>query len=197
MCKMDELLEISHSLINNTSLEFERYLKDQIAWDEKLIGIKGARGTGKTTLILQYLKKKKSEGLLVAYFSLDELYFLENNLLQTAKTFYQTGGKVLALDEVHKYPSWSRELKNLHDRYPDLQIIFSGSSIIDISKQEGDISRRAIMYELHGLSFRAYLKIKHKLALPLLKWIKYFSQKEILDSYFPTILNLSPILMII
>jgi predicted AAA+ superfamily ATPase len=72
MCKMDELLEISHSLINNTSLEFERYLKDQIAWDEKLIGIKGARGTGKTTLILQYLRKKKSEGLLVAYFSLDE-----------------------------------------------------------------------------------------------------------------------------
>ena len=118
MCKMDELLEISHSLINNTSLEFERYLKDQIAWDEKLIGIKGARGTGKTTLILQYLKKKKSEGLLVAYFSLDELYFLENNLLQTAKTFYQTGGKVLALDEVHKYPSWSRELKNLHDLLP-------------------------------------------------------------------------------
>lgn len=185
MCKMDELLEISHSLINNTSLEFERYLKDQIAWDEKLIGIKGARGTGKTTLILQYLKKKKSEGLLVAYFSLDELYFLENNLLQTAKTFYQTGGKVLALDEVHKYPSWSRELKNLHDRYPDLQIIFSGSSIIDISKQEGDISRRAIMYELHGLSFREYLKIKHKLALPLLKMDQILFPEGDIRQLFP------------
>ena len=126
LCKMEELLEISHSLIGRTSLSFERYLKDKIAWDEKLIGIKGARGTGKTTLILQYLKRKKDEGFQVTYFSLDELFFLENSLVETAKAFYQNGGKILALDEVHKYPGWSREIKNLHDRYSDLQIIFFG-----------------------------------------------------------------------
>lgn len=182
---MEELLEISDSLIGRTSLSFERYLKDKIAWDEKLIGIKGARGTGKTTLILQYLKRKKEEGFQVAYFSIDELFFLENSLVDTAKTFYQNGGKVLALDEVHKYPGWSRELKNLHDRYSDLQIIFSGSSIIDISKVEGDISRRAIIYELHGLSFREYLLFRKHLDLPLLNLDQVLSSSNDLRSFFP------------
>jgi len=182
---MEELLEISHSLIGRTSLSFERYLKDKIAWDEKLIGIKGARGTGKTTLILQYLKRKKDEGFQVTYFSLDELFFLENSLVETAKAFYQNGGKILALDEVHKYPSWSREIKNLHDRYSDLQIIFSGSSIIDISKVEGDISRRAIIYELHGLSFREYLLFKKNLVLPLLSLEQIISSTNDLRSFFP------------
>ncbi|KPQ15857.1 MAG: ATPase with DUF4143 domain [Algoriphagus marincola HL-49] len=182
---MEELLEISHSLIGRTSLSFERYLKDKIAWDEKLIGIKGARGTGKTTLILQYLKRKKDEGFQVTYFSLDELFFLENSLVETAKAFYQNGGKILALDEVHKYPGWSREIKNLHDRYSDLQIIFSGSSIIDISKVEGDISRRAIIYELHGLSFREYLLFKKNLVLPLLSLEQIISSTNDLRSFFP------------
>jgi predicted AAA+ superfamily ATPase len=166
-------------------LSFERYLKDKIAWDEKLIGIKGARGTGKTTLILQYLKRKKDEGFQVTYFSLDELFFLENSLVETAKAFYQNGGKILALDEVHKYPGWSREIKNLHDRYPDLQIIFSGSSIIDISKVEGDISRRAIIYELLGLSFREYLLFKKNLVLPLLNLEQIISSTNDLRSFFP------------
>jgi hypothetical protein len=182
---MEELLEISDSLIGRTSLSFERYLKDKIAWDEKLIGIKGARGTGKTTLILQYLKRKKDEGFQVTYFSLDELFFLENSLVETAKAFYQNGGKILALDEVHKYPGWSREIKNLHDRYSDLQIIFSGSSIIDISKVEGDISRRAIIYELHGLSFREYLLFKKNLVLPLLNLEQIISSTNDLRSFFP------------
>ncbi|WP_288369720.1 AAA family ATPase [uncultured Algoriphagus sp.] len=182
---MEELLEISYSLIGRTSLSFERYLKDKIAWDEKLIGIKGARGTGKTTLILQYLKRKKDEGFQVTYFSLDELFFLENSLVETAKAFYQNGGKILALDEVHKYPGWSREIKNLHDRYSDLQIIFSGSSIIDISKVEGDISRRAIIYELHGLSFREYLLFKKNLVLPLLSLEQIVSSTNDLRSFFP------------
>jgi len=182
---MEELLEISHSLIGRTSLSFERYLKDKIAWDEKLIGIKGARGTGKTTLILQYLKRKKDEGFQVTYFSLDELFFLENSLVETAKAFYQNGAKILALDEVHKYPGWSREIKNLHDRYSDLQIIFSGSSIIDISKVEGDISRRAIIYELHGLSFREYLLFKKNLVLPLLSLEQIIFSTNDLRSFFP------------
>jgi len=113
------------------------------------------------------------------------LFFLENSLVETAKAFYQNGGKILALDEVHKYPGWSREIKNLHDRYSDLQIIFSGSSIIDISKVEGDISRRAIIYELHGLSFREYLLFKKNLVLPLLSLEQIISSTNDLRSFFP------------
>ncbi|WP_192347521.1 ATP-binding protein [Algoriphagus sp. Y33] len=165
---MEELLDISNLLIDNTKIDFKRYLYEKIDWGERLIGIKGARGTGKTTLVFQYLKEKKLEGVQVSYFSLDELFFLSNNLLDTVKRFYQSGGKIVALDEVHKYPTWSKEIKNLYDRYPDLQIVFTGSSIVDISKEEGDLSRRAVMYELHGLSYREFLKLYHDQDLPVI-----------------------------
>ncbi|MDR7128574.1 putative AAA+ superfamily ATPase [Algoriphagus sp. 4150] len=165
---MEELLDISNLLIDSTRIDFKRYLYEKIDWGERLIGIKGARGTGKTTLVFQYLKEKKLAGVQVSYFSLDELFFLSNSLLDTIKRFYQSGGKIVALDEVHKYPTWSREIKNLYDRYPDLQIVFTGSSIVDISKEEGDLSRRAVMYELHGLSYREFLKLYHNQDLPII-----------------------------
>ncbi|WP_057937120.1 ATP-binding protein [Algoriphagus resistens] len=165
---MEELLDISNLLLDNTKFNFKRYLYEKIDWGERLIGIKGARGTGKTTLVFQYLKEKKREGAQVSYFSLDELFFLSNSLLDTVKRFYQSGGKIVALDEVHKYPTWSKEIKNLYDRYPDLQIVFTGSSIVDISKEEGDLSRRAVMYELHGLSYREFLKLYHDQDLPVI-----------------------------
>ncbi|WP_439488019.1 ATP-binding protein [Algoriphagus sp.] len=165
---MEELLDISNLLIDNTKFDFKRYLYEKIDWGERLIGIKGARGTGKTTLVFQYLKEKKLEGVQVSYFSLDELFFLSNSLLDTVRSFYQSGGKIVALDEVHKYPTWSKEIKNLYDRYPDLQIVFTGSSIVDISKEEGDLSRRAVMYELHGLSYREFLKLYHDQDLPVI-----------------------------
>lgn len=154
---MEELLEISEKLVAEAPAGFKRYLIQKINWTERLIGIKGARGTGKTTLLLQWLSEKKLPPTQAAYFSLDELYFTTHSLLETAKRFRQLGGKILALDEVHKYPGWATEIKNLYDRYPDLQIIFTGSSIIDISREEGDLSRRAMMYELKGLSYREYL----------------------------------------
>ena len=175
---MEELLDISDLLIARTKVDFKRYLYGKIAWDERLIGIKGARGTGKTTLVLQYLKQKKSENIKTAYFSLDELFFLSNTLVDTVKSFYHSGGQIVALDEVHKYPTWSKEIKNLYDRYPDLQLIFTGSSIVDISKEEGDLSRRAVMHELHGLSYREYLKLHHQLDLPEI------SLEQILDPAF-------------
>ncbi|MBN2746341.1 MAG: ATP-binding protein [Bacteroidales bacterium] len=157
---MNELIDISKKRILGISQDFTRYLYTRIDWNKRLIGIKGARGTGKTTLILQWLSKSGISLNQTAYFSVDDLYFANHTLVETARDFYNLGGKIIAFDEVHKYPEWSKEIKIIYDRYQDLKIIFSGSSIIDIAKQEGDLSRRAVMYELVGLSFREYLSLK-------------------------------------
>lgn len=176
LCKMDELLIISDKLITQTPESFTRYLFNEINWDSQLIGVKGARGTGKTTLLLQYLKKSGQKKK--AYFSLDELYFTQNTLLETIEAFYKNGGKIVVLDEVHKYENWSKEIKNLHDRYKDLQIIFTGSSIIDLNKQEADLSRRAVIYELQGLSFREFLNFEHDIELPILNLDDLLNKEE-------------------
>lgn len=166
---MEELLEQSDSAIERTPVNLKRYLYQEINWQARLIGIKGARGTGKTTLLLQWLREKGLPGKKAAYFSLDDIYFTTNPLVDTAKKFHKQGGEIMVLDEVHKYPNWSREIKNLYDQYPDLQIVFTGSSIIDIAKQQGDLSRRALMYELHGLSYREFLQFTGVLDLPPVK----------------------------
>jgi predicted AAA+ superfamily ATPase len=164
---MITLLEQSERLVSNVSLDFKRYLFDFIKWDNRLIGIKGARGTGKTTLLLQWIKEQNLPTEKAVYFSLDDLYFTKNSLKETVSQFYKNGGLVLVLDEVHKYKNWSQEIKNCYDFFPDLKIIFTGSSIIDITKQEGDLSRRALLYELVGLSFREYLKMLKIIDLPV------------------------------
>ena len=156
---MITLLEQSERLVSSVSLDFKRCLYDFIKWENRLIGIKGARGTGKTTLLLQWIKEQNLPTVKAAYFSLDDLYFTKHTLKDTVSQFYKNGGLILVLDEVHKYKNWSQEIKNCYDFYPDLKIIFTGSSIIDITKQEGDLSRRALLYELVGLSFREYLKM--------------------------------------
>lgn len=163
---MFKLLEQSENLLAHIPLDFKRYLFDQIKWNNRLIGIKGARGTGKTTMLLQWLKLQDLPADKAAYFSLDDLYFTQHHLKDTVRDFYMQGGKILVLDEVHKYSNWSAEIKNCYDFFPDLKIIFTGSSIIDISKQEGDLSRRALIYELPGLSFREYLSMKGIINLP-------------------------------
>lgn len=165
---MITLLEQSERLIANVTLDFKRFLFHVVKWDNRLIGIKGARGTGKTTLLLQWIKEQNLPVEKAAYFSLDDLYFTAHTLKDTVAQFYKNGGILLALDEVHKYKNWSQEIKNAHDFYPDLKIIFTGSSIIDISKQEGDLSRRALMYELPGLSYREYLSLQGIIDLPAL-----------------------------
>jgi len=185
---MEILLEQSARLLNYTSLDFKRYLHGDINWKERLIGIKGARGVGKTTLLLQHLKELSLPASKAAYFAMDDLYFSGHSLKETADTFYKQGGRALALDEVHKYPGWSGEIKNLYDFYPDLQIFFTGSSIIDISKEEGDLSRRALLYDLPGLSFREYLIMKGVANLPVLSLYEILHQPEsygkFLDSSF-------------
>jgi hypothetical protein len=153
-------------LVSRVNTAFKRYLYNRINWENRLIGIKGARGTGKTTLILQRLNDMGKAAGEAAYFSLDDLYFASHSFMDTADTFYKEGGKYLFLDEVHKFQGWAQVIKNLYDFYPDLQIVFTGSSIIDMAREEADLSRRALMHELHGLSFREYLVYKNGQELP-------------------------------
>lgn len=164
---MNTLLEQSAYQLSNVSLDFKRFLFDKIKWNNRLIGINGARGTGKTTLLLQWLKQQNLPVSKAAYFSLDDLYFTNHSLKETVTQFHKQGGKFLVLDEVHKYKNWSTEIKNIYDIYADLKIIFTGSSIINISKLQADLSRRAIIYELPGLSFREFLLLKYKIQIPI------------------------------
>lgn len=112
---MNTLLEQSEYLLENTSLEYKRFLFNEISWKNRLIGIKGARGTGKTTLCLQWLKEQNLSSKKAAYFSLDDLYFTHHSLKETLAQFHKQGGKLLVLDEVHKYKNWSVEIKNSYD----------------------------------------------------------------------------------
>lgn len=153
---MEQLNAIYRELIEKTSLNFKRYLINDVNWDARLIAIIGSRGTGKTTLMLQKIKldNKINESL---YVSIDNIYFSHNNLFDTVNYFYKYGGRCIYIDEVHKYKGWSQEIKNIYDSFPDLQIVFSGSSILDIYKGFGDLSRRVVPYFLKGMSFREYL----------------------------------------
>ncbi|MCH8524744.1 MAG: AAA family ATPase, partial [Balneolales bacterium] len=158
--RMESLYQKFETLLHHTSTNFRRYLYDTIAWDSRMIGIIGPRGVGKTTLILQYIKENLNSKRAL-YVSADDIYFAENKLIDLADDHYKNAGDYLFIDEIHKYPDWSRELKNIFDSYPDLNIVFTGSSVLDILKGSADLSRRALIYTLQGLSFREYLKLFH------------------------------------
>lgn len=168
---MDILYEFQDSLLAQTTDDFFRYLIDEINWNQRMLAIKGPRGTGKTTMILQYIKyrlQKPREQVL--YITADHYWFYTHNLVETADTFYKNGGRYLFIDEVHKYPHWSRELKNIYDGYPQLRIVFSSSSALDIYRGEADLSRRVITYELPGLSFREFLVLQGFPHMQAYKW---------------------------
>jgi len=160
---MDKLLEKSNRIIQSVQYRYERHVIGKINWEWRMNGIIGARGTGKTTLLLQKLQQLRKEGHDVLYVRLDDLYFTDHGIYEVAEAFRKNGGEYLYMDEVHKYPGWSRELKNIYDSLPELKLVFSGSSIIELTKQDADLSRRAIHYTLYGLSFREYLEFNHKL----------------------------------
>jgi len=169
---MERLFETSAKLINLVKTDFKRSLYYNIDWEQKLIEIIGSRGVGKTTLMLQKAKELlKVEKNSVVYFSLDDPYFFNNTIIETVEYLYKYGVKYIFFDEVHKYPpkhknyDWSSELKNIYDLYPDLNVIYSGSSIIAIYKGNGDLSRRKNTYMLNGLSFREYLEFNNLLNL--------------------------------
>jgi predicted AAA+ superfamily ATPase len=158
---MRKLYQKFETLLQNTPTDFKRYLYEEVSWNSRMTGIIGARGIGKTTLILQYIKENL-DSKRALYVSADDVYFGENKLLDLADTFYKNAGEYLFIDEIHKYFDWSRELKNIYDSFPALKIVFTGSSVLDILKGSSDLSRRAVIYTLHGLSFREYLKFFHK-----------------------------------
>jgi len=147
-----------HRKLEETNMCFERYLNSKINWDNRLTAITGARGTGKTTLLLQHIKKHHgTHPEEVLFVSLDNIYFSTHNLYSLADDFFSLGGKELYIDEVHKYPNWAQEIKNIYDDFPTLKVVFTGSSILQIFKANADLSRRVRHFQLYGLSFREFL----------------------------------------
>jgi len=161
---MENLFDSFYQHLSRTDTTFVRYLYSKIRWKNRLIAITGARGTGKTTLLLQYIKKtfgnKPQE---VLYVSLDNIWFTGNRLFDLATDFEKMGGKFLFIDEVHKYDNWSQEIKNIYDSCSGLQVVFTGSSMLEIYKGNADLSRRAMHYTLHGLSFREFILFEKRI----------------------------------
>lgn len=163
MIDYTNLIGISAKRIRNTKETFVRSIDKEINWNSRLIGIKGARGCGKTTLLLQHLKNNHMDLVSAGkalFVSLDNIWFAKNSLMDLADSFSKNGGKILYLDEVHKYDDWPIYIKNIYDDYPELQVVFTGSSLLQILDARADLSRRPVMYKMQGLSFREFLNIK-------------------------------------
>ena len=157
----NKLYEYMAELLKRTPLDFIRYKYDEINWNGRLVGIVGPRGVGKSTMVLQHIKQS-TEGHHL-YVSADNIYFTNYSLIDFADDFIKEGGTHLYIDEIHKYAGWSRELKQIYDMHPSLNIVFTGSSVLDIKRGEADLSRRALMYMMQGLSFREYLQLFHNI----------------------------------
>ena len=155
-------------LISQVSTRIVRETMNTIDWEKPLVAIRGSRGVGKTTLIRQYIKQKYGSNPGKAlYCVLDSMYFTNHTLLDLADHFHLMGGKHLFLDEVHRYPTWSREIKEITDLYPDMKITFTGSSLIQILNADADLSRRVLSYSMQGLSFREYLQFYKDIRFPI------------------------------
>ena len=158
---MEELFNRYQRISQKIQTDFVRSFMQEVNWNARLIGIKGARGVGKTTLLLQYLKINFTDNrALTLYVSLDSFAFRGKTLLGLADEFVRNGGKHLFLDEVHKYPNWAQELKNIYDDYSELQIVFTGSSLLEILNSRADLSRRVMIYHMQGLSFREFIMLE-------------------------------------
>jgi predicted AAA+ superfamily ATPase len=158
---MESLVSKFYSKLGATSTDFVRDTMYQVNWNARLIGLKGARGIGKTTLLLQYIKLHLSDQLdKTLYVSLDALWFNTNSLMDLVDEFSKKGGKYLFIDEVHKLQGWPQVLKNIYDENPHLNVVFTGSSLLEILNARADLSRRAVVYEMQGFSFREYLSIE-------------------------------------
>ncbi len=173
---MENLLLEFQSKIPRVSLDIQRYLVHQMDLSNRLIAVKGAGGAGKTTLLSQVAKLHLPLSSTL-YVSLDHIYFFDNKLYDLAKQFTQFGGTHLLLDEVHKYPNWSREIKLIYDNFPELNVIFTSSSMLEIYKSESDLSRRAVAYFLKELSFREFLSFEVNKTFPA------YSFSEILENH--------------
>lgn len=168
------LIQYMQEELNRTPTEFVRYINSEILWDDRMIGLVGPRGVGKSTLVKQRILASDDRSKWL-YVSADHTYFATHAISELADEWVKEGGVYLIIDEIHTYSGWSRELKQIYDAHGGLNIIFTGSSILDIKKGSADLSRRALMYQMQGLSFREYLKMFHDIGFPV------YSLSEILD----------------
>ncbi len=176
---MDAFLQQTFErLLAITDLSFKRYLYDSFQLS-RLTGIIGPRGVGKTTLMLQYIKEKLAKDQKVFYFSADAIYFRQSTLVEFINDLYNLEGhRFFFIDEIHKYANWEQELKNLYDAFPDIKIVYSGSSMLELVKGSHDLSRRAKLYHLSGMSFREYLNFSQKNDLKAIKLSKLLSNPQ-------------------
>lgn len=170
---MDKLFEHFQKLLRETNTSFFRYIYTDINWKNRMIGLTGPRGIGKTTLVLQHIKKTLNPADTL-YVTAEDFYFAGNRLIDLADAFVKRGGKYLFIDEIHKYKEWAKELKLIYDYHSELNVVFTGSSVLDIKKGASDLSRRAVMYNMQGLSFREYLQLFHQIT------VRAYSLEEIL-----------------
>ncbi len=169
-----------------TPTKIVRQCAKDINWDAQMLAIRGPKGVGKTTMMLQYIKQHfQPQDMSVLYCSLDGAYFTDHNLLDFVDIFYKNGGTHLFLDEVHKYPNWGREIKEIYDSYSELQVVLSGSSLLDMMTGDADLSRRCINHDIQGLSFREYLQFYKGIDLPA------YSLQELLDNPMPLCLQVN------
>lgn len=161
---MEQLFEYFKRKLSETPIDLIRYKYGEIEWGGHALGLVGPRGVGKSTMLLQYIKMRLDVKDTL-YVSADHLYFSSHTLVDTADRFYKMGGKHLFIDEIHKYEGWSTEVKQMFDSYSDLQLVISGSSILEITKGMADLSRRVPIYEMQGLSFREYLHLFHRIKM--------------------------------
>lgn len=175
---LENIRKLEKRILNELTSSYKRYLYDVIDFSSQMIGIVGARGVGKTTLLLQYLRelKEKNEPYKSLYFSYDYPTNIDIKLIELAEEFVKIGGTHLIIDEIHKYPSFPLDLKAIYDFYPKLQIIFTGSCATSIYNSQADLSRRVALYTMNGLSYREFLELKHAISLP-----KY-TLKDILEN---------------
>ena len=165
---MDTLFKKHRILISQTNIDIVREIMKSVNWEKQLVSIRGSRGVGKTTLMRQYIKQKYGVNAGEAlYCVMDSMYFTSHTLMEVAERFHLMGGKHLFLDEVHKYPTWSKELKEINDLWPDMKITFTGSSLLQILNADADLSRRVLSYKMAGLSFREYLRFYKSIELPV------------------------------
>lgn len=160
------LISRYYQKLNSTRLDFIRYLYNRINWDARIIGIKGARGVGKSTLLMQRIKLFHKNPEDAIYVSLDNMWFSSHTLESLVEFLYSRGIRYFYLDEVHRYPMWSRVIKNLYDFYADINIVYTGSALLAIDHAVADLSRRQSLYSLWGMSFREYLEYENIISLP-------------------------------
>ena len=160
------LVEFMEVQLKQTTSAFHRYMYDCISWEARMFGLVGPRGVGKSTMILQFIKEKRTSRKMF-YVSADHLYFSSHTLVETVDDFAKEGGEQFFIDEIHKYDNWSRELKQIYDSHPDIKVGFTGSSVLDIYKGFSDLSRRAPVFMMQGLSFREYLHLFQHIEVPV------------------------------